>query len=301
MRIEQLRYFSEVAKCHSIAIAAEKLFVTQPTISIAIKNMEKELDCLLLERSKNGVNLTEIGREVLQKCEMILKQENEIHALVMQDKLSHLEKLHGQLSIVAIPMLAHAFLYDAIFEFLNDNDQVNIMMKEANAQYIMDIVLSGEADIGFSLLADEEVAQLLSNEVLEARKLYSEKTYVVAHKSFELGGSPSIRSDSLSGLPIVSFTNNPVTYYSNLPERRSGDPQVILQTYSLDLIKRFIFSGKAVSILSSSVVSKIENEKDIDIIPISDLDSGKVYCFYRKDNPKQEILAAFEAEVLRQC
>ena len=134
MRIEQLRYFSEVAKCHSIAIAAEKLFVTQPTISIAIKNMEKELDCLLLERSKNGVNLTEIGREVLQKCEMILKQENEIHALVMQDKLSHLEKLHGQLSIVAIPMLVHAFLYDAIFEFLNDNDQVNIMMKEANAQ-----------------------------------------------------------------------------------------------------------------------------------------------------------------------
>ena len=57
MRTEQLKYFVEVAKCHSIGIAAEKLFISQPTISIAIKNMEKELGCVLFERSKNGVFL----------------------------------------------------------------------------------------------------------------------------------------------------------------------------------------------------------------------------------------------------
>lgn len=301
VRMEQLKYFAEVAKCHSIAIAAEKLFVTQPTISIAIKNMEKELDCILLERSKNGVSLTTIGREVLKKCEMILQQEKEIHTLVVQDKVSRSEKLQGQLSIVSIPMLVHAFLYNAVFDFLKDNDRVNIVMKEANTQYIIDIVLNGEADIGFTLLADEQVAQLLDNEALYAQKLYSEKTYVVAHKCFELGGSPSIRSDRLSGLPIVSFTTLPITYHSNSPEKQNGESRIILQTYSLDLIKRFIFSGKAIATLSSSVVSKMENEADIDILPISDLDSGKVYSLYRRDNPKQEILTAFEAEVLRQC
>lgn len=301
MRMEQLKYFSEVAKCHSIAIAAEKLFVTQPTISIAIKNMEKELDCILLERSKNGVSLTAMGREVLEKCETILQQEKEIHTLVLQDKAGHLDKLQGKLSIVSSPMLVHAFLYNAVFDFLNNNEGLSIIMKEANAQYVVDIVLNGEADIGFNLSVDEEVTKLLDNEAMSVKKLYSEKTYVVAHKCFELGGSPSIRSDRLSGLPIVSFNTMSITYHSNLLDHQNGESHLILQTYSLDLIKRFIFSGKAISILSSSVVSKMENEEDIDIIPISDLNIGKVYCFYRKDNPKQEILTAFEAEVLRQC
>ena len=301
MRIEQLKYFSEVAKCHSIAIAAEKLFVTQPTISIAIKNMERELDCILLERSKNGVNLTTIGREVLKKCELIIQQEKEIHTLVMQDRVSRLEKLQGQLSLVSIPMLAHAFLHNVVFDFLKDNERVNILMKEANTQYIIDIVLNRQADIGFSLLTDEQVAQLLNDETLYSRKLYSEKTYVVAHKCFELGGSLSIRSDRLSDLPIVSFTNFPITSYSNSSDRQNGDMRIILQTYSLELNKRFVFSGKAIATLSSSVVSKMENEEDIDILPISDLDSGKVCCLYRRDNPRPELLAAFEAEVLRQC
>lgn len=301
MRMEQLKYFSEVAKCHSIAIAAEKLFVTQPTISIAIKNMEKELDCVLLERSKNGATLTTIGREVLEKCEMILQQEKEIYTLVLQNKANHLEKLQGQLSIVSIPVLMHAFLYDTIFDFLNDNDEVDVWMKEANVEYIIDIVLNGEEDIGFTLLADGKAAQLLDNETLCAKKLYGEKTYVVAHKCFELGGNSSIRSDQLNDLPIASFNTMPITCHSNLPDKQKGKSHITLQTYSLDLIKRFVFSGKAVAALPSSVASKMEIEEDIDIVPISDLDIGKVYCFYRRDNPKQEILAAFEAEVLRQC
>ncbi|MBQ7025122.1 MAG: LysR family transcriptional regulator, partial [Peptococcaceae bacterium] len=61
MRMEQLKYFAEVARAHSIAIASEKLFVTQPAISIAIKNLEEELGCVLFIRSKNGIQLTDMG------------------------------------------------------------------------------------------------------------------------------------------------------------------------------------------------------------------------------------------------
>lgn len=67
MRIEQLEYFAEAAKYHSISIAADKLFVSQPAVSIAIKNLENELGCILFERSKNGLVLTKIGHKVLKK------------------------------------------------------------------------------------------------------------------------------------------------------------------------------------------------------------------------------------------
>ena len=61
MRIEQLLYLSEIAKTHSISIAANNLFVSQPAISTAIKKLEEELDVTLFSRSKNGVFLTPIG------------------------------------------------------------------------------------------------------------------------------------------------------------------------------------------------------------------------------------------------
>ena len=301
MRIEQLRYFVEAAKCHSIAIAAEKLFVTQPTVSIAIKNLERELDCVLLERSKNGVQLTKIGREVLQKCESILQSENDIHLLVEQDSSRQKSKLQGTLRIVSIPMITHSFLHNAIFDFLNRYDEVQVVMKEANVQYITSMVLHGEMDLGFTLLDEPDGLLLKNNQALYAKKLFSEKTYIVAHKKFELSGNQSIRSDELSGLPMVSFTTLPITYYNHLADKLEHAPKIILQTYSLELIKRFIYSGKAISILSSSVVSKLENVEELDIIPISDLESGKLYYFYRQDNACTDIITAFEAEVLRHC
>ena len=301
MRMEQLKYFSEVAKYHSIALAAEKLFVTQPTISIAIKNMEKELECTLLERSKNGVYLTEIGRQVLKKCEIILKEENEIHTLIAENKLKHLNKLQGQLAVVTIPLLGYAFLYDTVFDFLNENDAVHIMFEETNAQYILEHILKKEADIAFSFLTNKEIVSLMENEELCAKKMYSEKTYVVAHKCFELSGNTSIRSEQLKDLPVVSFTDLPVTHYSNLLNKPKEDSKIILKAYSMELLKRFIYEGKAVSIITSSVASKLENEKAIDIIPISDLDSGHVYCLYRRDNPNLELRTAFEIEAFRHC
>ena len=59
MRIETLQYFIEVAKSKSINAAAEKLYISQPALGIAIKNLEKELGFPLFERSHNGVKLTQ--------------------------------------------------------------------------------------------------------------------------------------------------------------------------------------------------------------------------------------------------
>ena len=74
MRTEHLQYFVEVSKCHSIQLAAEKLFVTQPTISIALKNLEQELGAQLFLRSKNGMFLTEAGQKILEMANDIKKR-----------------------------------------------------------------------------------------------------------------------------------------------------------------------------------------------------------------------------------
>lgn len=65
MELRQLRYFIKVAETLSFSEAAKALFVTQSTLSQQIKQLEYDLDTLLLERSSHGVTLTEAGRELL--------------------------------------------------------------------------------------------------------------------------------------------------------------------------------------------------------------------------------------------
>ncbi|MBO5139223.1 MAG: LysR family transcriptional regulator, partial [Peptococcaceae bacterium] len=65
MRLEQLEYLCEISKRKSMNLASSKLFVSQQTLSTAIKNLEKELDCKLLERTYHGVFPTEIGQELI--------------------------------------------------------------------------------------------------------------------------------------------------------------------------------------------------------------------------------------------
>ena len=86
MRIEQLEYLCEIAKRKSMNMASSKLFVSQQTLSTAIKNLEKELDCKLLERTYHGVFPTEIGQELID---------------ISQDMLTRLDQLKLKLKITA--------------------------------------------------------------------------------------------------------------------------------------------------------------------------------------------------------
>jgi len=117
MRLDQLKYFAEVARCHSIALASEKLFVTQPAISIAIKNLEEELNCTLFNRSKNDISLTEVGSQILQSAKKILEEENYIYQIAEQNQKSDEYVLTGNLKIGTTPILLYSFLKSVISSY----------------------------------------------------------------------------------------------------------------------------------------------------------------------------------------
>ena len=78
MRLEDLNYVIEVNKQHSISRAAKTLYVTQPTISIAIQNMEEEFGVSLFTRSNKGVVLTENGEKAYKTIEKIVSLTNDL-------------------------------------------------------------------------------------------------------------------------------------------------------------------------------------------------------------------------------
>ena len=74
MTLAQLRYFCTAARYHSITRAAEELYVTQPTISVAIRELEKELKLRLFHHEKNRISLTQEGEAFYKRAEAVLKE-----------------------------------------------------------------------------------------------------------------------------------------------------------------------------------------------------------------------------------
>ncbi len=302
MRTEAVRYFVEVAKSHSIGIVAEKFFMTQPAISIAIKNLEKELDCVLFERSKNGMYLTELGFEIFEIMEKIIREEQEIHTLINKSKYNNLNKLQGTLNIVAAPLIVNSFLQDAIVEFWENNFEIKINVEENIADQIVEKILSNEFDIGLTILADEEFLQLEKNDDIFCKNLFSEKIYVVANKKYGLGQKKSITCNNVWKLPIVVPSFLSLDKYFGTTQENIESTKRVLSTQSFALIKDMIDSGRAVGIFTSSAVTaKFGNNDHVDIIPISDMNYGNVCYLYHKNSENEENIKVFIEALLRYC
>ena len=81
MRINQLVIFSNVAKTKNISVTAKNLFMTQPSVSQNLKALEDELGIELIKRSNKGIELTDVGKKVVEKVDVIIGDYN----LFMQD------------------------------------------------------------------------------------------------------------------------------------------------------------------------------------------------------------------------
>lgn len=116
MKIIQLEYFSAVCRYHSITQAAQKLYVTQPAISNAIRELEKEFSISLFSRTKNHMVLTKEGEEFYQKASVLL---NNIH-----ETTSELYDLGKQITPIRIgipPLLSTVFFPDMLTAFYIKN------------------------------------------------------------------------------------------------------------------------------------------------------------------------------------
>ena len=104
MTLNQLRYFCTASRCHSITKAAEELYVTQPTISMAIRDLEIEFGISLFSRKGNQLSLTQEGESFYKKATYILQYCNELQA-----DYSSMSRVKPPLRIGIPPMLSTVF------------------------------------------------------------------------------------------------------------------------------------------------------------------------------------------------
>ena len=202
MRIQQLIYLEKIAEKGSINEAAKDLFLTQPSLSNAMKDLEQEMNIQLLVRHKNGVSLTEEGREFLVYARQILDQVN-----LMEEKYKRKTKRKRDFSVSA---QHYAFVVHAFVALIRQEagDEYQFTLRETETQNILEDLMKFKSELGILYLNNfnrQVMKKLFKEKNLEFTPLFTAKPHVFISRENPLASQSSITLEELEDYPYLSY------------------------------------------------------------------------------------------------
>lgn len=163
MTITQLHYVLAVAEQQNFTKAAEKCFVTQPTLSMQIQKLEDQLNILIFDRSKKPIELTEVGRKIVHQARNIVNEADRIQDIVDQQK----GFIGGEFKLGIIPTIMPTLLPMFLKAFIKKYPKVKLKIEELTTEEIISRINDGHLDAAIA-------ATPLVNENIKERPLYYE-------------------------------------------------------------------------------------------------------------------------------
>jgi len=159
MTITQLYYVLAVAEHKNFTLAAEKCFVTQPTLSMQIQKLEEELKIQIFDRTKKPIQLTEIGEKIVNQAKNIVNEAGRITDIVEQQK----GYIGGEFKIGIIPTIMPTLLPMFLNNFIKKYPKVNLIIEEHNTQEIINRLKNGHLDcaIAATPLEEENIKEIV--------------------------------------------------------------------------------------------------------------------------------------------
>ena len=142
MTITQLQYVLAVAEYQNFTLAAEKSFVTQPTLSMQVQKLEDELDVLIFDRSKKPIAITEIGKKIVSQAKNIVAEAERMKDIVDQDK----GFVGGDFILGIIPTVMPTLLPMFLSTFVKKYPKVNLIIKEQPTDTLISNLEDGHLD-----------------------------------------------------------------------------------------------------------------------------------------------------------
>ncbi|TDR82705.1 LysR family transcriptional regulator [Paludibacterium purpuratum] len=250
MDIRALRYFTEVVRQQSFTRAAEKLFVTQPTISKMMKQLEDELGMPLFIREGRGFRLTDAGQVTFERGQDVLSAMTR-----MKTELSDLVSLErGELMVGLPPMSGGAFLAPVVSAFRERYPNIELKVVEDGAVAIENSVRSGQLEIGAAVLP-------VDSQVFEQFGFARDPLCVVAPAGSPWQGRESVRLADVADWPIVFFPED-FTLSRRIRDgfARLGQPMRIAgRSAHWDFIVAMVNAKLGIALLPQSVTDRLES------------------------------------------
>src|SRR3954468_24046514 len=186
MTLTELKYIVAVARERHFGKAAEACYVSQPTLSVAIKKLEDELEVKLFERSANEVSVTPLGEEIVQQAQAVLDQASAIKEIAKRGK----DPLAGALRLGIIYTIGPYLLPELVRHSIELHPQMPLMLQENFTVKLLEMLRTGELDCAI-------MAEPFPDSGLATARLYDEPFVVAVPRSHALARETSISSERL--------------------------------------------------------------------------------------------------------
>lgn len=295
MTIRQLEYLVEIANCGSINKAAKNLFVSQPGISKAIKELEKQLDIEVFNRENpKKLEFTLEGKELLRYARDFLDQVENIEN-VFADK-SRREFLR-----LIISSQHYAFVAQAFIDFMqkHENNSYELLLRENKTRQIIEDVCTHQSNLGVISLTtstERHMRKYLDGKGLEFFCLKEFTPHVFLRKGHPLDGRKSIHLYELSEFPYVSYEqdSNSLHFSEEAVILKPEKSILVLERASMNNI---ICNTDSYNI-GTGFISKTVTDERLISIPIKDLNDRLIVGWIKL---KSMDLSCYEKEFISLC
>jgi LysR family transcriptional regulator, hydrogen peroxide-inducible genes activator len=302
MTLTELKYIVAVAREKHFGKAAEACYVSQPTLSVAIKKLEDELEVKLFERSANEVTVTPLGEEIVRQAQSVLEQ-----AANIKDPLA------GPLKLGIIYTIGPYLLPDLVRHAIAMTPQMPLMLQENFTVKLLEMLRTGEIDCAI-------MAEPFPDTGLAMAQLYDEPFMAAVPTQHALAKQETVTAEELKRETMLLLGNGHCFRDHVLevcPEfaRFSSDAEGIRKSFegsSLETIKHMVAAGMGVTLvprlsvpkdaLASSPKRRQDEDAYVKYLAITDANGGlpptrRVVLAWRRSFTRYEAIAALRNSI----
>ena len=245
MNLKDLKYLVALADTGHFGRAAQRTFVSQPTLSAQLKKLEEYLGVKLVERHPKNVQLTEVGKQIVARARHMLSEGDEILALARNNT----DPLSGKLKVALIPTIGPYLLPRVMLKLRKALPQLGLMLYEYQTEDLLKRLKEGEIDVGVLALPIEQ-------DGLECRRLYREEFTVALPSDNPLAQKPSIKVGDLKGQTLLlledghCLRDQALVVCSRIDVREAED----FRATSLETLRHMVVAGLGVTLMPELAV-----------------------------------------------
>jgi len=246
---KQLNAFITVAECKSFVDACRILHITQPALSIAIKNLEQAVGGKLLVRTTRTLTLSPEGQTFLPVAKRLVADWetafNDLHNLFAKHR--------GKLSIAAMPSYAASLLPGVLAQFYRDYPNMNVLIDDVIAELVNERVRTGRAEIGITFKPEEMGDFVFS-------PLFTDEFVVAIPKNHELAGAVTLQWQDLADYPLLLLQRpSSVRHLIDRTLKENGiEVNVEMEAHQLYTLGQMVSLGLGLSVVPTLCVEQME-------------------------------------------
>ena len=271
-RLRQLRAFCHAARLNSITRAAEAIGVSQPSVSLHLRELENELEVILFDRSSSGIALTRAGKQFFKLAEPLVQGMDELSVTLMEQSD---DATPDSIQLAATALGAACILPPYVKRFRDSWPEIRLEVKNCPQREGLDLLLGDEVEFVFGAKDPHP------DGTLEFRQIVPYDIVLITSMDHPLAGRTTVSPEEASAWPaIVPAAGTYSRQFGDTAARQFGvDVKAVIEVGGWGVIKRYVEHGLGISVVPS--VSILESDR-VAVIPLKEYFPTRSYGVFTR-------------------